>query len=67
MASRGRRLAFLFGFAFALPVAYSLENGLGRTPPMGWNSWNHYRCHVSESLIRKVADAFLSKGLSEAG
>ena len=19
-----------------------LENGLVRTPPMGWNSWNHF-------------------------
>ncbi|KAK2456124.1 alpha-galactosidase [Trifolium repens] len=23
---------------------YLVENGLGLTPPMGWNSWNHFGC-----------------------
>jgi len=25
----------------------SLDNGLGLTPPMGWNSWNHFACNIS--------------------
>ena len=29
----------------------SLDNGLGLTPPMGWNSWNHYGCNISEKVI----------------
>ncbi|KAH7365429.1 hypothetical protein KP509_18G028000 [Ceratopteris richardii] len=44
-----------------------LENGLGRTPPMGWNSWNHFGCHVTESIIRRTADALVSSGLSKLG
>src|SRR4051812_41395579 len=27
------------------------------TPPMGWNSWNHFGCDVSEDLIKQMADA----------
>ena len=26
-----------------------LDNGLARTPPMGWNSWNNFGCNVSDS------------------
>lgn len=33
-------------------LAASLDNGLGKTPPMGWNSWNHYGCKVNETIIR---------------
>ena len=32
-------------------------DGLALTPPMGWNSWNKFRCNVTESLIRETADA----------
>lgn len=28
-------------------VAVGLDNGLGKTPPMGWNSWNHYGCKIN--------------------
>lgn len=45
----------------------SLENGLGRTPPMGWNSWNHFNCNIDEKLIRATADAMVSTGLSAVG
>ena len=24
----------------------SLENGLARTPPMGWMSWERFRCNT---------------------
>lgn len=44
-----------------------LSNGLGLTPPMGWNSWNHFGCDVSETLIRKTADAMVETGLAAAG
>src|SRR5690242_14807478 len=43
------------------------ENGLARTPPMGWNSWNHFYCDVSDPLIRGVADAIASNGMRDAG
>ena len=42
-------------------------NGLALTPPMGWNSWNGFRCDVSEQLIRETADAMVSSGMKDAG
>jgi alpha-galactosidase len=47
--------------------ARSLDNGLAKTPPMGWNSWNKFGCNVSEKLIREMADAVVSTGLRDAG
>ncbi|MHB1313192.1 MAG: glycoside hydrolase family 27 protein, partial [Gemmatimonadaceae bacterium] len=44
-----------------------LPNGLALTPPMGWNSWNHFGCNVSSALIRGVADAMAANGMQEAG
>ena len=40
---------------------------LAPTPPMGWNSWNHFACDVSDSLIRGTADAMASSGMRDAG
>ncbi|XP_045794191.1 alpha-galactosidase-like [Trifolium pratense] len=47
--------------------SYMLQNGLGHTPPMGWNSWNHFGCDINESLIRDTADAMVSTGLAALG
>ncbi len=43
------------------------ENGLVRTPPMGWNSWNRFGCGVSDGLIRAMADALVESGMKDAG
>jgi len=40
---------------------------LAQTPPMGWNSWNHFGCDVSEQLIRDTADAMVTSGMRDAG
>jgi alpha-galactosidase len=45
----------------------ALDNGLARTPPMGWNSWNKFACNVSEDLIKGAADALVSSGMRDAG
>ncbi|KAK3415104.1 hypothetical protein EUGRSUZ_H00669 [Eucalyptus grandis] len=44
-----------------------LENGLGLTPQMGWNSWNHFQCNINENLIKETADAMVSSGLAALG
>ncbi|XP_058100010.1 alpha-galactosidase 1-like [Magnolia sinica] len=44
-----------------------LANGLGSTPPMGWNSWNHFRCKIDEKTIKETADALVSTGLAKLG
>ncbi len=41
--------------------------GLAATPPMGWNSWNTFGCNVTESLIKGIADTFVSSGMKDAG
>lgn len=39
-----------------------------RTPIMGWNSWNAFRCYeIDEETILAQADALLELGLAEAG
>jgi alpha-galactosidase len=54
-------------FALRLPGAAALDNGVGRTPPMGWNSWNTFGCSINETLIHQVADAIVSSGMRDAG
>jgi alpha-galactosidase len=50
-----------------LTPAYALDNGLARTPPMGWNSWNSFRCDVNAKLVEATADAMVASGMRAAG
>jgi alpha-galactosidase len=50
-----------------LPIALAVDNGLGLTPQMGWNSWNKFACNINEDLIKSTADALISTGLAKAG
>ena len=43
------------------------DNGLARTPPMGWNSWNKFAGRVDDAAVRGVADAIASNGMKAAG
>ncbi len=46
----------------------ALDNGLARTPPMGWNSWNKFACKgLNEKVVRETADAMASNGMKDAG
>lgn len=49
------------------PSAQALNNGVARTPPMGWNTWNTFGCNINETLIRQTADAIVSSGLRDLG
>ncbi|XP_050415028.1 alpha-galactosidase A isoform X3 [Patella vulgata] len=58
-------------------TVHSLDNGLARTPPMGWLSWERFRCNIdckndpdnciSENLYMKMADLMVSEGFKDAG
>jgi alpha-galactosidase len=61
-----RSILLLFVLLSAIPLL-ALDNGLAKTPPMGWNSWNKFGCDVSEKLIKEMADAMVSSGLKDAG
>jgi alpha-galactosidase len=43
------------------------DNGLVRTPPMGWNSWNKFAGKVDDAAVRGMADAMVTSGMSKAG
>lgn len=38
-----------------------------KPPLMGWASWNNYRIHINESIIKSQADAMVDLGLDEVG
>jgi alpha-galactosidase len=42
-------------------------NGLAATPPMGWNSWNHFHDRVDDAIIRSIADLMARNGMRDAG
>ncbi len=43
------------------------EHTLALTPPMGWNSWNIFRCDVDEAKVRTAADWMIKTGLAAHG
>lgn len=53
----------------AAPQAAAAENGLARTPQMGFNNWNTTGCgsQFNEAMVKGIADIFVSKGLKAAG
>jgi len=55
-------------FAFIPALGHALDNGVARTPPMGWNSWNRFACKgLNEKVVRETADAMSSNGMKAAG
>ncbi len=42
-------------------------DGLAKTPPMGWNSWNLFQSKVDDQTVRTMADAMVSSGMRDAG
>ena len=52
----------LLAIAGTLPaVAVGLDNGLARTPPMAWRSWNAYHTDMNQSLIMAVVDELVKE------
>ena len=49
------------------PMRDVKSNGLAKTPPMGWNSWNKFRNKVSDQVVREIADAMVKNGMKAAG
>jgi alpha-galactosidase len=42
-------------------------NKTAATPPMGWNSWNHFAGNVTDKDVRDAADALVASGMRDAG
>jgi alpha-galactosidase len=53
---------------FPLPPPRSVpDNGLARTPPMGWSSWNAFGQEIDDQTVRQTADALVATGLRDVG
>ncbi|KAJ5908670.1 hypothetical protein N7495_001352, partial [Penicillium taxi] len=53
----------------ALPSTRALEreDGVGRLPALGWNSWNAFACNVNSSAILTAANEIVNLGLKDLG
>jgi alpha-galactosidase len=59
-------LPLLFVTAF-FALQAGAQSTLAATPPMGWNSWNHFAEKVNDADVRAAADALVSTGMRDAG
>jgi alpha-galactosidase len=62
------KLFFLF-FPLSIFAQDTFEKkNIALSPPMGWNSWNTFRCDgLTEQLVKEIADIITSNGMKEAG
>ncbi|GJQ15883.1 hypothetical protein GpartN1_g7674.t1 [Galdieria partita] len=60
----------LFGLVIVtccLSITFALDNGLARTPPMGYDTWNFYHCNYDGETLMKTAKAMKDAGMLELG
>jgi len=50
-----------------IQVAYSLNNGVGINPPMGYNTWNDFRCGLTSQDVKNIADTLVNGGFADLG
>ena len=66
--SSARTIFVMLLFVMLPSCMHALDNGLARTPPMGWNSWNKFACKgLNEKVVRETADAMANNGMKDAG
>lgn len=64
---RTKTLILLFLILPLSAVFAQKTPGLALTPPMGWNSWNKFACDINEKVVREMADALITTGMSKLG
>jgi alpha-galactosidase len=62
-----RLICLLWVVVAASGSAKAQGNGLAATPPMGWNSWNHFKDKVDDASVRAAAEAMIASGMRDAG
>jgi alpha-galactosidase len=60
-------IAILCSLTLTATLTSSAQDNLALTPPMGWNSWNHFAGRIDDKTVRAQADAMVSSGLKDAG
>ena len=48
--------------ARSLDVCDALDNGAGRTPPMGWGCWIQHHIAPTAAILKKAADDMVDVG-----
>jgi len=68
-ATRRRALiAAVAGVAALVGASVRAEPAqVAATPPMGWNSWNHFAAKIDDATVRAQADAMVKSGMRDAG
>lgn len=71
------KLFVIILLAFVFDNTLALDNGVALTPPMGWMTWQRFRCNtdcdndpencISEHLVRVMADKMVSEGYLAMG
>lgn len=54
-------------YLYLLSLLHAVAVSAYDPPAMGWSSWNTYRVHISEELIKKQAEAMHRRGLDKVG
>jgi alpha-galactosidase len=67
MPARAKILIAMLSLLVAPALLAAQDKSLAPTPPMGWNSWNKFGCHVSEDLVGQMADTMVKSGMKDAG
>ncbi len=68
IAGRGTPDAMAPPARLPLPALHEVaDNGLARTPPMGWNSWNKFANRVDDTTVRAMANAMVASGMKDVG
>ena len=57
----------LVAAALSLLCARGLNNGLGLTPPMGYNAYDHVGCCADEATLKAQGAALIATGLAKLG
>ncbi|MGC9223351.1 MAG: glycoside hydrolase family 27 protein [Terracidiphilus sp.] len=61
------RLVLVAFIVLTIEAVWAQDADLAPTPPMGWNSWNHFGLNINDAVIREQAKALVTSGMRDAG
>lgn len=62
-----KKSIFILTLILSTSIYAQKFDGLAKTPPLGWNSWNTFATDINEDLVKGIADSFVKDGYKEAG
>lgn len=61
------RLSLAISLTSLAAGGLALDNGFGRTPVMGFNTYNAKSCSIDQTYVRDTIEAFVAKGFPDLG